>query len=218
MRKKLGLIFLFVFLSAGCSTTYYNSMEKVGIHKRDIMVSRVEAARDSQEDAQEQFTSALDEFSSVVTLDATNLKKAYEKLNGEYEDSVKAAEDVSAQIKKVESVSEALFKEWRAEIKQYENLSFRQSSQRQLKETQARYKKMLTSMKQAEASMKPVLRTFHDNVLFLKHNLNAQAIGALRSEFSSLSKDINRLVESMNHSIASSNTFIAQMKSQHSSQ
>ena len=214
MIKKLGLVALVVAMFGGCSTAYYNSMEKVGIHKRDIMVSRVEAARDSQEDAQEQFKSALDEFSSVVQINDSNLKRAYEKLNDEYEDSVDAADKVSKRIDKVENVSEALFKEWRQEIKEYENPNFRRSSEKQLKETQSRYKQMLSTMKKAEASMKPVLKTFRDNVLFLKHNLNAQAIGALRSEFSNLSKDISTLVESMNRSIASSNKFITGMQAQ----
>ncbi len=214
MLKKFALTGLLLALIGGCSNAYYSSMEKVGIHKRDIMVSRVEAARDSQKEAQEQFKDALEEFSSVVKVDESNLKKAYEKLNDEYEDSKDAAEEVSTRIKKVEAVAEALFKEWEQEIKEYQNPNFKRSSQQQLKETRARYKSMLATMKKAEASMQPVLRTFHDNVLFLKHNLNAQAIGALRSEFAGLSNDINKLIASMNRSIASSNEFIAGMKKQ----
>jgi hypothetical protein len=42
---------------------------------------------------------------------------------------------------------------------------------------------MLTSMRRAEKSVAPVLSIFQDNVLFLNHNLNAQAISSLRSEF-----------------------------------
>lgn len=197
----------------GCSTAYYGAMEKVGIHKRDIMVDRVEEARDSQSDAQEQFKNALEQFGSVVELQETDLKKAYETLNAEYEDSVDAAEKVSDRISGVESVADDLFKEWKLEIAQYQNANYRQSSQTQLNVTKARYRDMLSTMKKAESSMQPVLNTFRDNVLFLKHNLNAQAIGALRSEFSSLSGNINRLIDSMNRSIASSNEFISNMKS-----
>lgn len=209
--KLLSSVTLAIALTA-CSTAYYGAMEKVGIHKRDIMVDRVEEARDSQADAQEQFKDALEQFGSVVQLQDSDLKKAYEKLNAEYEDSVEAAEDVSDRISGVESVADDLFKEWKAEINQYQNAEYRQSSQTQLNVTRARYRDMLATMKKAEASMQPVLNTFRDNVLFLKHNLNAQAIGALRTEFSSLSGNINRLIESMNRSIASSNEFISNMK------
>ncbi|MEN8232871.1 MAG: DUF2959 family protein, partial [Thermodesulfobacteriota bacterium] len=43
-----------LLLSGGCQKAYYNTMEKFGVHKRDIMVDRVEEARDSQEEAKEQ--------------------------------------------------------------------------------------------------------------------------------------------------------------------
>jgi len=67
-------------------------------------------------------------------------------------------------------------------------------------------------MHTAEESMEPVLKTFRDNVLFLKHNLNAQAIGSLQSEFSGLEKDIEVLIQKMNTAIKDSNSFIAQME------
>jgi PBP1b-binding outer membrane lipoprotein LpoB len=201
-----------ILVISGCSSTYYNAMEKVGKHKRDIMVDRVEDARDSQAAAQEQFKSALEQFDSVVKLKETNLKKAYDSLNDEYQMSKDAAEKVSSRIDKVESVAEALFDEWADELKQYQNQDLRQSSKEQLKKTQGRYKEMLASMHQAEASMDPVLKIFNDNVLFLKHNLNAQAIGSLQSEFANLKGEIDVLIRKMNVAIESSNKFIADIK------
>jgi hypothetical protein len=211
MIRALLLVLMLGLGISGCSGTYYNAMEKAGYHKRDILVSRVEKARDSQEEAQEQFTSALAQFGSVVKIDDSNLKSAYEKLNAEYEDSEEAAEDVSDRIDNVESVSKALFREWEEELELFQNKSLRATSEKKFKATQQRYSQMIATMHKAEASMDPVLKTFRDNVLFLKHNLNAQAIGALRGEFSSLSADIDQLIGKMNTSIESSNKFIAEM-------
>jgi HD-like signal output (HDOD) protein len=211
MMRALFLVLALGFGVAGCSGTYYNAMEKAGYHKRDILVSRVEKARDSQEDAQEQFANALEQFGSVVKIDDSNLKKAYEKLNAEYEDSEEAAVDVSDRIENVESVSDALFKEWQDELELFQNKSLRATSKKKFKDTQQRYQQMISTMHKAEASMEPVLKTFRDNVLFLKHNLNAQAIGALRGEFNTLKSDIDKLIVKMNTSIESSNQFIAEM-------
>ena len=196
----------------GCSSAYYGAMEKVGYHKRDILVSRVEKAKDSQQEAQEQFRSALERFESVVNLAETDLLKAYKKLNAEYEDAEEAAEEVSERIDEVEDVATALFKEWRQEIQLYQNPTLKASSQRKLRDTEARYKQMMANMREAEASMKPVLLTFRDNVLYLKHNLNAQAVGALRGEFETLKTSIDSLIAQMNRSIESSNRFIAEIK------
>ena len=201
----------FMFICSGCSNTYYSAMEKVGIHKRDIVVDRVEDARDSQEEAQAQFKSALEQFDSVVKLQDTDLKKAYDRLNSEYEKSAGAAREVSRRIDRVESVADDLFDEWEQELTEYQNKELRRSSSDQLRATQKRYKTMLASMHRAEASMEPVLRIFKDNVLFLKHNLNAQAIGSLQSEFANLKGEIDILIRKMNDAIQSSNTFIADL-------
>jgi len=220
MGKKTAIIpgwlvliaILWVSFFGGCSTAYYGAMKKVGIHKRDILVDRVEDARDAQSEAQEQFKSALEQFGAVVQIENTDLKKAYDKLNAEYEDSEKAAKKVSERINKVESVADDLFEEWEDELKLYKSADLRRSSQRKLQKTKTRYREMLASMHRAEKSMAPVLRTFRDNVLFLKHNLNAQAIGSLRSEFSTLKGEIDGLIKNMNEAIKTSNKFIADIK------
>lgn len=220
MRKDTTLVSVQLILIAvlllpflgGCSKAYYGAMEKVGIHKRDILIDRVEDARDAQSEAQEQFKSALEQFGAVVHIENSNLKIAYEKLNTEYEDSERAAAKVSERIDKVESVADALFDEWEDELKLYKSADLRRSSQRKLQKTKTRYNEMLASMHRAEKSMEPVLRSFRDNVLFLKHNLNAQAIGSLRSEFSTLKGEIDGLIKKMNVAIETSNQFISDIK------
>jgi len=212
MPAFLGLLLSLLLLS-GCASVKYSAFEKIGIHKRDLLVDDVEDTRDSQEAAQEQFKDALEKFGSVVTIEETGLKKAYDQLSDEYEDSVDAAEDVSDNIDDVEQVADALFEEWRGEIEQYTNTSLKSSSQQKLRETEGRYSEMLRSMRAAEQSMVPVLATFKDNVLFLKHNLNAQAVGSLRTTFSELESDIGILIDQMNRSIQRSNEFIANINS-----
>lgn len=205
-------VWVVILLLAGCSGTYYGAMEKVGIHKRDIMVDRVADARDSQAEAQEQFKSALDQFNSVVTLKETDLKKAYDRLNKEYEACSDAAGDVSERIEKVEAVSDALFREWQDELDLYENKDLARASKKQLNATRSRYNDMISHMYRAEKSMDPVLKIFRDNVLFLKHNLNAQAIGSLQDEFANLEMEIDTLIARMSTAIESSNAFIADMQ------
>ena len=206
------LVFLLTLFLGACASTYYGAMEKVGVPKRDILVDRVEDARDSQLEAQEQFKSALAQFGSVVELEQTDLKQAYDTLNGEYQDSRAAAKEVSGRIEKVESVSDALFAEWKKELKLYESAELRAASRKRYDATLARYQGMLAGMHEAEASMQPVLNIFRDNVLFLKHNLNAQAIGSLAPEFETLQLEIDSLISKMNASIEQSNQFIAQLQ------
>jgi len=114
----------------------------------------------------------------------------------------------------VDNVAQALFKEWRAELSQYQSAGLRQASEKQLSDTQALYDRLLTSMKQAESKMDPVLAAYHDQVLFLKHALNAQAVAELQGNVAQIQSDVEKLVREMEASIAESNRFIEQMQDQ----
>lgn len=204
----LTLVLILALPLSGCSTVKYNTLEKLGIHKRDLLIDNVEDTRDAQKVAQEEFKDALEKFASVVKLEDTSLKRAYDTFSDEYEDSLDAAEDVSDNIRDVEEVAEDLFAEWKRELGEYTDANLRRLSEDKLKSTRTRYNEMHRAMIQAENSMKPVLQTMNNNVLFLKHNLNAQAIGSLKATFGDLQTDIDHLVSQMNNSIERSNQFI----------
>lgn len=211
--KTLGLLFLAVVLTA-CSTAYYNTMEKFGVHKREILMDRVVEARDTQEDAQEQFKSALEQFKSVVKVDGGELEKVYQRLNSEYEKSDAAANEIRDQIAGIESVADALFDEWEDELKEYSDRSLRNDSEQKLKATRAKYSQLVKAMKQAEDRLTPVLSTMYDQVLYLKHNLNARAVRALQDEVIAIDRDVQVLLQAMSESIEQADVFIREMKEQ----
>jgi len=205
------LVIWAISMTTACQKTYYNAWEKLGVHKRDIMVERVEKARDSQNDAKEQFQSALEQFSSQLNFKGGNLEEKYNTLRDAYEKSKTKAEEVSSRIAKVEDVSEALFEEWQDELQQYSNAKLRADSEKKLAETRIQYKKLIRAMKKAEERMKPVLTAFHDQVLYLKHNLNTQAILSLQSELVAVEEDIASLIREMEASIREADSFIRTM-------
>jgi len=209
--KKFIIIASLLSLTA-CQSAYYTAWEKLGVEKRDILVDRVEDARDSQTDAQKQFASPLAEFTSLINFDGGDLESVYDGLNSQYLESEAAAKAVSKRIDKVESVAEALFSEWEEELNLYTNAKLKRDSQGKLRETQTQYKSMLRAMRKVESSMPPVLSALQNNVLYLKHNLNASAIGALQGEFSVIKSDVNNLIKEMNAAIEQSDSFIAAMK------
>ena len=201
-----------IVLLGSCSTAYYSAMEQLGVHKRDILVDRVEEARDSQEEAKVQFSSALEQFSSLLNFDGGDLQETYETLEGEFEESESRAGEVSDRIRAVESVSGDLFSEWEDELELYTNQELRRSSENSLSETQVRYQQLITAMHSAESKMEPVINAFRDQVLFLKHNLNSRAIASLRSELVTIEGDISQLISDMEASIAESNRFLTEME------
>lgn len=211
-NSRMGFLLAAFLVLGGCSSIYYGTLEKFGIEKRDILVDRVEDARDSQSEAQETFRSSLERFQNTVETPDTELKEKYEEIRSAYEDSEAVAEKVRERIDKVEDVSDDLFDEWENELDRYESASLRQSSERRLKETRQQYEQLITRMHQAENRMEPVLQAFEDQMLFLKHNLNAQAIGSLESELGRIRQDVDSLIKNMEESVAESEAFIKRFR------
>jgi len=209
--SRVATAVLLLLSLAGCSSTYYKTMEGLGFEKRDILVGRVEHARDAQDEASEQFASALEQFRSTVNYDGGDLEEIYDRLNTEFERSESDAAQVRDRIDSVEQVADDLFSEWNLELEEYSRADLRRESAALLKETRGRYNQLMVAMRRAESSMDPVLDAFRDQVLFLKHNLNARAIGSLRNELGSIERDTARLIEQMQKAIAEANAFIESM-------
>jgi SMC interacting uncharacterized protein involved in chromosome segregation len=210
--KKVVIISIVLLFATGCQSLYYGTMEKLGIYKRDILVSRVKNARDAQQQTKEQFASALDKFRSVVNVEGGKLQEKYDLLKGELDKSESKAATVRKRISDVEDVAQALFDEWTKELDQYKNAELKAESKKKLEQTRQRYSQLISSMRQAESKIEPVLSAFRDQVLFLKHNLNAQAIASLQSELGTMEADIGRLITEMEKSIAEADSFLKTMQ------
>ena len=203
-------------LSTGCATTremYYNAWEGMGYAKRERLVDNVKEARDEQAKAKQEFASALEQFKSVVNFQGGDLEAMYNKLNKAYERSDAQATEVRDKITGVKRVATALFEEWQGEIKQMkDDPSLRDSSQKLYDQTKQSYGEMIARMDSAAKSMDPVLTRFKNRVLFLKHNLNAQAIASLKGTELELGGDIDKLIKEMEASIAEADAFIAEIQ------
>ena len=183
-------------------------MEKFGYAKRDLLVKRVVAAKNGQEEAKEQFQSSLEKLSALVNFNGGTLEKKYLETKTGYENSEKKAKDVSKKIDAIENVAEALFSEWEDEINQYSNKDLKRKSQAKLEKTKTKYQPLIVAMRRAEKKMNPVLDTLRDQMLYLKHNLNAEAVASIKDELTIIRADVTSLIKEMNVSIAEADKFV----------
>jgi len=214
VRPLVPLLLVAVF-TGGCATSrslYYDTWEKLGYNKRERLADDVKAARDEQANAKKQFTSALEQFKSVVNFNGGDLEAMYNTLNKQYEKCESEAGDVKSRVQTVKNVGQALFDEWKGEIAQIEDSSLKQKSQQLYDHTNQSYKEMVSRMDSAGATMDPVLHKFKDKVLFIKSNLNAQAIASLKGEELKVGADVDNLIKEMEASIAQADAFIAQIQ------
>jgi len=200
----LGLVLSFT----GCRSAYYSAWEKLGKHKRDLLRDNVQEAREDQKAAAEQFKDALTKLKELYRFEGGDLEKTYNTLKAEYDRSVSKADTVKNRIRKVDQIAADLFAEWEQEMRSISNPRLRDDSRLKLQQTQRRYEELRQAMQRAERGMEPVLAQLRDQVLYLKHNLNAQAIGALKGEALDIEKEIQQLIRDMNAAIAQADAFI----------
>lgn len=219
MRKILISLVSIGFL-VGCQSavnnaikeTKYSAYEMLGYQKRDLFKKEVKNVKSNQEETGESLKDALDRLKEIYAFDGGNLEKQYRALNSAYESSQKKATGVKASIKQLETVSTDLFAEWKKEITEISAPDLRLKSTTQLQEAQSKYKEFHASLKKSEAKMDPVMIKLRDQVLYLKHNLNRQAITGLKSESLKIQGDIDSLIKEMNTSIGQAEQFIKTME------
>lgn len=176
---------------------------------REVLVDRVEEARDSQHAAAEQFRDALTEFKAVVDLPESDLEGQYNKLNAAHKRSQAAADRINKRVDRVVDASNRLLDEWSAELEDYNDPALRRIAEQQFDQTREHATRLIASMRQIEDRMQPVLASFQDQVLYLKHNLNLSAIAALEGEATIIESNVDILIADMNRSIAEADAFIA---------
>lgn len=196
-----------VFIS-GCSKVYYSAMEKIGKEKRHILVTDVEKVQKSQSLAQEEFKDALTRIKELYAFEGGNLEIFYENLKGSTEQCDARAVEIEKRINQVEQVSWDLFAEWESEINQINDPKLKAGSKQSLAESKSRYKRMEIAMNKSSQGMYPVLAKLKDYTLYLKHNLNAKAVGSLGGEVVSIEQEVTSLIHEMNLSIKEADNFI----------
>lgn len=215
MRKLITLMFIF-FLTTSCAkrihkavnNAKYSAYEAVGFEKRDLFKREVSNVKEDQEDTGEAFKDALTRLKEIYNVDGGDLEKQHSKLKDSLDEAKEEAAELSARIRKVDEVANDLFEEWSAEISEIQTSDLRSKSTNQLTQTKRRYRELEEQLNRSEKKMAPVLAKLNDQVLFLKHNLNAKAIGGLKEEQGKIQADIKSLINEVNESTRQAEAFI----------
>ena len=211
-RGRALLLCIVIAALSGCASVQYSALEKVGIHKRDILVDRVEDARDSQNETSENLVSAYEELSALVEYEGGELEEKYQRLKKQVEKSESTIEELDEHLGDIDRVSEDLFDEWESELDLYSSQALRRDQEQKLATARRQFASMRQRMQVARDRVDPVMAVLSDNVLFLKHSLNAQALSALRGQATLLEGQVDALIRDMRIAIEEADAFIKRMR------
>jgi chromosome segregation ATPase len=204
-------LLLLVILSTSCSTVYYNFWEFLGQEKRELLQTELENITEDQSDVKEDFQDTLTKIRSEYSYKEGSLEKTYDELSGDYKSLNSQAENLSKRIVKAQDIASDLFQEWKEEAWKITNIEFRKESLKKRVSTMTKFKVTVKAIKAVESNMQRVLTKLNDRVLYLKHNLNAKAIGKIKIELKNIEGEIVALIKQINRSNDQANSFIKEM-------
>jgi outer membrane murein-binding lipoprotein Lpp len=212
MRQRACMTFVvLVLLLTGCTSTYYKTMRTLGKEKRDILVSRIKDAKKDQDQTREKLKTTMESFQALTGFQGGALEKSYKRLNSDYEDANSQANKLHDKIESIDKVSNDLFKEWQGEINKMGDAKLKAQSTTLLRNATVRQAAYMRAMRKTEDQITPVLAAFHDQVLFLKHNLNSRAIGSLKGTSATLQGNVADLIQSIDASSQEADKLISSL-------
>jgi hypothetical protein len=208
MNRRALLFLVPAVCTLSCQSLYFAAMDKLGREKRDILVTRILKVKKDQQQTQEQLKTTLEAFKEVTGFEGGQLEKTYNRLNNSFERCQNRAKDLHDHVDAVDDVAKRMFSEWKTEIKQMRNTTLRRQSETLLSNSQRQHSAYMQQMHATEDKIKPVLQAFSDQVIFLKHNLNARAISSLRKTSADLTVQANDLIREINESSTEADRYI----------
>lgn len=207
------LLFIALLL-AGCQSPYLSMMEKAGIPKREILAHRIEDARDAQIKARYQFNRTLERYRQALNASSADQATQLAELQRDYAASQQAADAVKPRVDQVEAVAQAVFDDWERELDQYQSPALRDASAQQLQQAREQYRLLIGKMRSAQSKVLPALGALNDQLLYLRHQQNAQVIGGLQQNYSTVSGTVEPLLTDLQRSIEGAGGLIQRLQSQ----
>jgi hypothetical protein len=183
-----------------------------GLKQVQALIKRANSTVGSIDDAKLQIQKTMDAYNAVLAPETTDRRGAYKKLQKEMATTEKKRVEVSARAKEMNTDADTLFKSWESSTASIQSPEMRKKSEDRLAKTKTRYAEIGTTGQKAAALYDPFIKTLHDQVEFLGHDLNADAIKSLAPDAAKLNAQANELYAAIDKTTAAANSNIAALK------
>jgi hypothetical protein len=186
-----------LLLLSGCQSVHRAASERFSLARQDSLVREIDRASRLHQATADQLGVALETYQYVLDPEEFSLRERYELLSREYVRAERLAADTRERIEDMEHAARAHFVDWENRLYEYTDPVIRNASRQQLDASRQEYERVVTHVRRTETRTNRVIQAFGDQVRFLRHNLNQQAIGALRNPATELQLEVTDLMEEM---------------------
>jgi hypothetical protein len=163
-------------------------------------------------DTKLQLVKTLDIYNALMADDAKDRKKLYNSLQKEMENTEKRRATIGEVAATMSAEADTLFKQWTDSAAAIENADLRKKSEERLAATKASYAEIGTVGQKASDLYGPFMKDLQDQVTFLGHDLNAEAVASLKPEAAKINEAASKLIQSIDDTITTANTNIGALR------
>jgi hypothetical protein len=209
-----GLLLFVVLLSAGCGTMQRATGERFSLARQDQLVSQLGVAAGTHRNAHDQVIRASEAYEVLFQplQEGGTYRERYDVLGVEFTRTEQRVREMGEATKRLERMARDYFVDWEARLYEFADPTIREASRRQLDGSRREYERILTDVRRTQARAERVTNAFGDQVRFLRHNLNQQALSALQQPAIELQLEFQDLLTEMDSAAEALDYFAASLR------
>lgn len=159
-----------------------------------------------------QLMKTMDVYNALMADDAQDRKKLYKNLQKEMSNTEKRRAKIDEEAAKMKTEADTLFTQWAESAAAIENPDLRKRSEERLEATKASYAEIRVVGQKAADLYPPFMKALQDQITYLGHDLNAEAVASLAPEAAKLNEKAQALTRSLDDTISTANQRIGALR------
>ena len=208
--RKSALVLTAVLLSTAVSAP----AQEAGVKQVEQLTNKFGSTVEAITDARAQLVKTMDVYNSIFSEVAKDRKSLYKKLQNEMDTMVKRRGEISTRAEQTRIEADNLFVSWGNSLSGITDPDLRKRSEERLAKTKARYADIQATGRQADDAYAPVMKKLQDQVAYLGHDLNAEAVGSLKGDAAKLTGQVDELKKRIDDLVGSINKNIDALRPQ----
>lgn len=161
-----------------------------------------------------QIQKTLDTYNALLGEDASKLRNLYKGLQKEMEGTAKKRAEIDSRSEVMQQDANTLFESWASSATAIENEDLRARSLERLATTKERFAEIEAVGRKAGELYDPFMKSLGEQVTYLGHDLNAEALASLKPDAEKLNQKAKELLAAIDDAIGVANKNIGMLRPQ----
>ncbi len=183
-------------------------------HKRtDEHIEKIERASDEMKDLRKHLDKVFEAYHKTLREGTDKRRSSYNELVKALERCEEKTKELRKRHEEMDKQAEEYFKRWKNSVKDIKNADLEQRSEGRLETTRRRYREVSESWKGMREDYEPVLAELRDQIVYLGHDLNEDAVLSLKEDAAELEELASALFRSMEGFGSTADEYISGLES-----